>query len=339
MNEMSRQEEINQIAMGRRHVVILGAGASRAAFPNGERNGKRLPLMADFADIVPVREVFSELGIPQEGKNNFESTYSEIASDPAKAPYRERLENIIFDYFSSLNLPSAPTIYDYLLLSLRKKDVVATFNWDPFLIQAARRNDPLNGRLPFICFLHGNVMSGYCHTDKVHGVRGASCSKCNRPFSPSRLLYPIADKGYDQDPAIADSWRLLSRALEEAFMVTIFGYSAPTSDASAVTLLRKAWGTSSKRSMEQFEIIDVRPEKDLAKSWKSFIHSHHYEVHPSFMESWIFKHPRRTGEAYINQYIEAKFIEDNDIPKTNSLEELWQWFEPLFLTEDRANKT
>jgi len=27
--------------MGRPHVVLLGAGASRAAFPRGERNGKR----------------------------------------------------------------------------------------------------------------------------------------------------------------------------------------------------------------------------------------------------------------------------------------------------------
>jgi hypothetical protein len=332
MIEVSREEEIQQIRMRRRHLVILGAGASRAAFPKGERNGNRLPLMADFANIVPVQEVFGELDIPLKGRN-FESAYSEIASNPALTSHRERLEGIIYDYFAALELPDRPTIYDYLLLSLRKKDVVATFNWDPFLIQAVRRSPLFNGRLPRLCFLHGNVLAGYCHEDKIHGVRGARCSRCGRRFSPSKLLYPIAEKGYDQDPMIADNWRLLGKALEDAFMVTIFGYSAPMSDASAITLLRKAWGTPTKRSLEQFEIIDVRPEKELAKSWKAFIHTHHYKVHPDVRSSWLFKHPRRTGEAYINQYLEAKFIEDNPIPEADSLEELWDWFEPLLQAE------
>jgi hypothetical protein len=39
----------------RPHVVILGAGASLAAFPNGDRNGRRLPLMKDFVDVVALR--------------------------------------------------------------------------------------------------------------------------------------------------------------------------------------------------------------------------------------------------------------------------------------------
>ncbi|MFW6223076.1 MAG: hypothetical protein ACOC3T_05645 [Bacteroidota bacterium] len=36
----------------RPHVVILGAGASAAAFPQGDANGKKLPVMNDLADIV-----------------------------------------------------------------------------------------------------------------------------------------------------------------------------------------------------------------------------------------------------------------------------------------------
>ena len=45
----------------------------------------------------------------------------------------------IHDYFHSLRIPPTPTLYDHLLLALRKKDVVATFNWDPLLLQAAKR--------------------------------------------------------------------------------------------------------------------------------------------------------------------------------------------------------
>ena len=36
-------------------------------------------------------------------------------------------QTAIFQYFSSLSLPGIPTIYDHLLLSLRPKDVIATF--------------------------------------------------------------------------------------------------------------------------------------------------------------------------------------------------------------------
>ena len=40
MTEFSVEEEINQILINRPHVVILGAGASRAACPSGDKNGK-----------------------------------------------------------------------------------------------------------------------------------------------------------------------------------------------------------------------------------------------------------------------------------------------------------
>ena len=38
--------------LGIPHVVILGAGASRAAFPYGERNGIVPPLMKDFVFMI-----------------------------------------------------------------------------------------------------------------------------------------------------------------------------------------------------------------------------------------------------------------------------------------------
>lgn len=47
-------------------------------------------------------------------------------------------------------------------------------------------------------------------------------------------------------------------------------------------------------------------------------------------------HPRRTLEAYVNQYLEAKFIEDNPVPPDlATVEDLVAWFEPLFEAERR----
>lgn len=50
--EVSAEQEIKQIQMDKPHVVILGAGGSYAAFPNGDRNGKKLPLMNNFVETL-----------------------------------------------------------------------------------------------------------------------------------------------------------------------------------------------------------------------------------------------------------------------------------------------
>ncbi len=332
MNEVSVEDEIEQIEMGGRHVVVLGAGASRAAFPSGEANGFALPLMADFVDIVPVQDLLAAAGVDCASRD-FEEIYAELDAREDLSRWRHDLESAVFEYFASLRLPDEPTLYDHLVLSLRKKDVIATFNWDPFLIQAIRRNSIIRECHPYVAFLHGNVLAGYCQTDGVHGVRGA-CS-CGKPFEPSRLLHPVADKSYAEDPSISDDWRVVQESLRSAFMVTIFGYAAPKADAAAMRLLDEAWGAAQERSMEQFEIIDVRPEKELLPTWKRFIHTHHYEVHQSPYDSWLFNHPRRSGEAYINQYINARFIEAHPLPIEADFSELWEWFAPLIERERR----
>jgi hypothetical protein len=289
--------------------------------------------MEDFTDIVPLRDGLERGGIRYQGLN-FEEIYSELPND---GKVRLDIEQVVFEYFSALRLPAHPTIYDCLVLSLRKKDVIATFNWDPFLIQAIRRNlVPPWVESPKVLFLHGNVAAGYCARDRVHGERDKTCSRCGDPFGPSKLLYPTTHKDYSADPAISDAWRAAEQAFRAAFMVTIFGYGAPKSDVDAIDLLQGAWGGPDKRSMEQFEIVDVRDEDDLVRTWSGFIHSHHYEVHKSIFDSWLFRHPRRTGEAYLNQYVDAKFIKDHAIPEVSSLEGLWRWFRPLFNRENGA---
>jgi len=73
----------------------------------------------------------------------------------------------------------------------------------------------------------------------------------------------------------------------------------------------------------------------MVDSWKSFIHTHHYEVNDSFSDSWLAKHPRRSGEVFWNQYFETKFINDNTIPDIKSLTSSWKWFKPLLSGEEQ----
>ena len=150
------------------HVVLLGAGASRAAFPNGDRAGRSLPLMDDLVEILDLRSVFERVGPIKDA--NFESIYSRLAEDLEYENIRGEIERRVADYFSSLELPDEATIYDKLLLSLRRRDAVFTFNWDPFLFDAYRRNADVVD-LPEIFFLHGNVRIGVClrHTERWGG--------------------------------------------------------------------------------------------------------------------------------------------------------------------------
>ncbi|MGI8656076.1 MAG: hypothetical protein ACR2LC_12760 [Pyrinomonadaceae bacterium] len=334
----SAEDEIAQVKMQRPHVVVLGAGASIQAFPNGDKNGKKLPSMLNFVDVLDLSSMLDNAGVPHKGRN-FEDIYDQIHNNAKLVNLKQKLEDAVYDYFSSLEIKDEPTIYDHLVLSLRSKGVIATFNWDPFLVQALRRNG-MNGRgfkLPRLQFLHGNVMIGFCHRDKVTGVLGAACSHCGQRFIPSKLLYPIGKKNYHLDNFISEQWSDLHNQMQNAFMITVFGYGAPKSDISAIDLMKTAWGDVNSRYMEQTEIIDIREEDDLRETWKPFIHTHHYEVHDNFYDSWIANHPRRTGEAYINQYVDAMFIDNNPVPKDLDFPELWDWFEKLHEVEDKQS--
>lgn len=321
-------EEVAQTDCRAPHVVILGAGASRAACPNGDASGRKLPVMKDFLDIIDLGEL---PGTAQ--RDDFEAVYSMLVSTPEYAERCKTIEETIYNYFATMRLPAAPTIYDYLVLSLRSKDVIATFNWDPFLLQALQRCYRQGDRAPRLLFLHGNVLAGYCAEHHRLGRTDASCPVCKRPFTPSKLLYPVVEKRYDEDPLIVEDWRVLRDALQRAFMVTIFGYSAPKSDVAARELLLNAWGGSTERALEQFELIDIREGDDLLHAWNEFIHTHHYDTHTDFFDSWIANHPRRTGEAYWNQNIEAKWINPNPVPQGVALEDLVKWYEPLRAAE------
>ena len=117
---------------------------------------------------------------------NFEDVYSRLYEiNPDSQTIRE-IESRVLGYFRRMELPSQPTLYDYLVLSLRPKDLIATFNWDPFLYDACTRNHTKT-RLPCVVYLHGNVRVGYCLQDMRKGLAGANCSQCGQPFTSSRL--------------------------------------------------------------------------------------------------------------------------------------------------------
>lgn len=232
------------------------------------------------------------------------------------------MEKRVHNYFSSLELPDNPTIYDYLVLSLRRKDVIATFNWDPLLVQAWERCYEITPNLPHLLFLHGNVRVAVCEKCKLINKYRNNCGYCGERLEPTKLLYPISEKNYNKDPFIKEQWSILRQAIDQAYALTIFGYGAPKSDVGAVALMKEAWGKIDDRNMEQIDIIDIREREELAETWGEFIHTHHYETHKSFFDSHLSRVPRRSIEAYFEMFFMANFIDTHRYPQNVSFQEL-----------------
>ena len=86
------------------HTFILGAGASRAAFPNGDKFGHILPLMYDFVKVLSLADFFEHHGIDYKDQN-IEDVYDRLYTEDKNNPVLEELNNIIINYFSSLRIP------------------------------------------------------------------------------------------------------------------------------------------------------------------------------------------------------------------------------------------
>ncbi len=334
-SEVSIEEEVANAKMGRPHVVVLGAGASLATCLDGDKNGKVLPMMRDFAKVVGLKPLLDNWGINAD--QNFEEIFSDLY-EKNESEKIAQIENVVEQYFSQLELPDKPTSYDHLVLSLREKDIIATFNWDPLLMQAYLRNGEAGLSLPRLGFLHGNICVGYCEKDKVAGLAGIRCRKCGEIYKRTPLLYPIKKKDYAKDLFIANEWKKLEWGFQNAFMITIYGYSGPKTDQEAIGAMKRAWGDKNQRSMEQTAFITTQSEDEVSENWTPFIHTHHYEVNDDFYDSWIANHPRRTGEAYLNQYVEVKFISDNPIPSNLDFPALWEWYRQFKKAEEAPQR-
>lgn len=303
----------------RPHVVILGAGASCATIPNGDKYGKKISAMSGFIEKLGLSDIISRVTLNTKS-DNLEDIYMELderskSEDDCKA-VKEELEKIIREYMSNYKLPDNPTIYDFLVMSLTSKDLIATFNWDPLLVQAVGRTMRYTNNVPQVAFLHGNVAVGFCENDNIMGNVGMEC-RCGKPLKPMKLLFPVKKKDYSSDIAISKSWKSLNNALEVAYMVTIFGYSAPKSDIEAINMMKKAWGSVNERNLEEIELIDIRDEKEVIDSWDEFIHTHHYSYHTDFFDSTLARCPRRTCEATFDRLMNCIFLDGEKGFKAN----------------------
>ena len=266
IRELDVEKEVSE----RPHVVILGSGASRATVPSGDRNGKILPLVKDLVEVVELEGLLDSAGVIWRDRN-FEEVYSGIRD----SNLIERIEDKIDTYFDDIEIPENVTAYDRLLVGLRKKDFVATFNWDPLIIQALARHPHPESR-PEILLLHGNIRAGICRKDRRKGPLFSKCSECGMRLEQTKIFYLTNDKHYDDDDFIRGEWVEFEQQISHAAIITVFGYAAPPTDSEARSRMLAAWNENPYRDFAEFEIINIAHDETMIP-WKDFVVGSHYQ--------------------------------------------------------------
>ncbi|MEW5943975.1 MAG: hypothetical protein AB1710_09010 [Pseudomonadota bacterium] len=320
------------------HVVILGAGASIAACPDGDINGLKLPSLQDVQNATGLNELFGRIeAVEGSLGDGFEAKYSRLVHIGKYSAEIEQINSSVRDYFARLQLPERVTPYDLMILGLREKDHIFTFNWDPFLLQALRRCSGV-ASLPSVHFLHGCVDVSFCSDCKVKSNAGIPCPKCGNKMEPSQLLFPVTDKDYDSDPVIRDEWYALRHALDDAYFVTVFGYSAPVTDIAARKILIDTFSSNRFREMAEVEIIDIRDRAAIEAAWSDFYFSHHYAIFDFFQHSQIFRHFRRSCDAFAMATLQCHPVPENSPSEVSTVWQLKEFAAELFREEQASVK-
>ncbi len=316
------------------HVVILGAGASKAAFPDGDAKGKAVPVMCELIEYLNLGPILKSHHVDYED-TDFESMYDDLVTSGKYPELVNEIESRVQKYFSQLSLPETATIYDYLVLSLREKDLIASFNWDPFLALAWQRNNQVV-KLPKIVFLHGNVEIAICLKHRVKDFTGNVCKKCEKPLTPTPLLYPVKQKNYSAHPYIEAEWNELRYFLKSTYFLTIFGYAAPEMDIEARELLLNAWKKNPTFELAQIKIIDIKSREELTEKWKEFFCRNHYGISELIWNSYLFSFPRRSCEAFAMATLQLQPWKNNPFPQTTNLSKLQEWARLLWFEERKG---
>ena len=338
-------KDFENLYLTRPHAVIIGAGATIDSIPNGDKYGKKSAVMNGFIKKLKLESLFEKVKI-HTNSDNLEDIYSELDKRGKEcADIKKKLEDTIWQYFHEMKLPDEPTKYDLLVLSLTRKDCIASFNWDPLLLEAYNRAKKITDNRPELLFLHGNVLAGYCEHCKRNGPTVRNCDGCNKPFTPSPLLYPVSKKSYEDNIFIKDQWHQFENYLSRAALLTIYGYSAPKTDKAAIRVLKQAF--TKIKGVHTFDYIEIIDKvgcnhDEIAEKWKSFFKqvNYHYDILDSIFSSMIAKYPRRSVEFYYHSNLNRNWNAGSSINFEDGLtfENLKEMLNPYIIDENKNGK-
>jgi hypothetical protein len=164
-----------------------------------------------------------------------------------------------------------------------------------------------------------------------------TCNECKELLQPTKLLYPVKQKNYQADEFIHGEWENLRLHIQHAYLVSVFGYSAPVTDVEAKKLMLEVWKKNTTKSLGALNIIDVKSETEVKENWKDF-EAWSMSVGESVWNTYLFIHPRRSCDAFAMATLQQSPWADNHCPKFETLEELQKWMIPLISEEKEGKK-
>ena len=369
---MKKDEEICELLKIQSHVVLLGAGASIAVMkamqtiPTYDKTSRLLvtppPAMNDFLKVAGLDYILKDINI-HTSSNNLEDIYTELSlrsqNEPKIKEVCSILENEIRDYIGRFYYPrNQLSLYDLLILTLRRKDCIYTFNWDPLIYDARARvayemgrwlNKDATDYLPNIMYLHGNAKLGYCLKDKQIGQIQGYCSKCQQELKPMPLLYPTKKKHYSDGEYIEDAWKRLEHYNSLSPLLTVWGYSSPDSDNEAQEKIFQSWCCQERidgclhvnNKIKHLEVINTDRTTQFRNKWEKYTNP---AIPPSFYdnisESVLFKFPRSTIEKYVIPNVRGKLdlgLYSNILSSIKTWEDAKNFFLPMLNSENISN--
>jgi hypothetical protein len=97
--EWSIEREITDVRMQKPHFVLLGAGDSKAALPDGDKNGRAVPLLREVSEELSLVDLFPG-DLCDLALDDFEAAYSEMVD--RGAPVVDELNDAVGNYFAGL---------------------------------------------------------------------------------------------------------------------------------------------------------------------------------------------------------------------------------------------
>ena len=91
--------DIAEIMRSRPHLFILGAGATKATIPNGDKYGRQSPVMENFMQEIGIDGLLDGVKLKTKS-NNIEAIYSELASKPEYTDVVRQIEDGIVEVYA-----------------------------------------------------------------------------------------------------------------------------------------------------------------------------------------------------------------------------------------------
>lgn len=89
---LDKSQEYEFLMKNRPHVVLLGAGVTMTAIPNGDKNGRKSSVMNNFIEELGMSSIIKNINLNTKS-NNLEDIYSELYERTDCQVVRELLDN------------------------------------------------------------------------------------------------------------------------------------------------------------------------------------------------------------------------------------------------------